>query len=171
MKTELLETLLLDRALGELSPEVSALLDAHLARDPAAARRATELTDTFQLARAASAAPPASPRRPLDVERLRRTQRAQRSATRRMEIFRLAACLALGLGLGWLARAPRPPAAIAAVPPPAVSTNAPPPARFWSLARLAAEQAAPTAAAGHRESRYELRWNSTAKMPRVEEKL
>jgi anti-sigma factor RsiW len=176
MKPEILETLLLDRALGELSPEVAALLDAHLAQHPDAAHRAAEFAATLQLARAATAAPAGSPPRPLDLARLRQVQHAQQSASRRAEIFRLAACLALGLGLGWWVHVPQSnpdiAAALPSAPPAFASPRATnPPARFWSLARLAAEHGAKTASAGRREDHFELHWNSAAKMPHVEEKL
>lgn len=141
MKPELLETLLLDRALGELPPAVAALLDAHLAQSPAAARRAAELDATLQLARSAVAVPRETPR-PLDLARLRHAHRAARATTRRAELLRLAACLALGLAGGWLAR----PARSLAARAPAVVVLAPPrptdPAtHFWSVARFAPETA------------------------------
>ena len=50
MKPEILETLLIDRALGRHSPEVEALLAEHLATDPEAARTAAELHDVVALA-------------------------------------------------------------------------------------------------------------------------
>lgn len=180
MKPELLESLLLDRTLGELSPEVAALLNAHLAQNPAAARRATEFADTLSLARTITAAPIAAPRRPLDLARLREAHRAQHSVTRRFELLRLAACLALGLGLGWLAHTPPSRAELAVASPaatPGLSSPAPAPAaapsaRFWSVARLVAEERARSAsAAGHDDPRYELHWNSPTKVPRLEEKL
>ena len=176
MKPEMLDPLLLDRALEELSPEVAALLDAHLAQNPDAACRAVELTGTLQLARAATATPAGSPPQPLDRERLLRAHRTQLFARRRSEVFRLAACLALGLGLGWLARAPQPSAEIAAASPVVAPASALPaavnsPARFWSVARFEAEQRAKSASVGHRESHFELHWNSTVKMPHVEGKL
>ena len=182
MKPELLETLLLDRALGELSPEVTALLDAHLAQHPDAARRAAELADTLQLARAVSDTPAEAPHRPLDVERLRRTYRAQQSATRRYEALRLAACLALGLGLGWLARAPQPHVEIAAALPhhapvatpassPVSAPTAASPAGFWSVARLVAEERSQPASDDHRENRDELRWTSPTKQPQLKDNL
>ncbi|MBI4624122.1 MAG: hypothetical protein HY736_13015 [Verrucomicrobia bacterium] len=163
MKTEILETLLLDHALGALSPEVAALLEAHLAHDPAAARRAAELTETLRLARAAVAAPLEPPRKSLDVERLRQAQRHQRSSTRRTEILRLAACLLLGLGLGWLIRitpateehAARP---IAVAPLPALTPE--PPLHFWSIARIAP-------GASEAENSRRLRWTSPAGVPRT----
>ena len=60
---ETLESLLLDRALHHLSPEVTALLDAHLAQDPAAAAEAQALAETIALAKSALA--PSTAPRPL----------------------------------------------------------------------------------------------------------
>ena len=142
MKPELLDPLLRDRALGELSPAVAALLDAHLAQDPAATRRAAEFAETIRLARTAVASPLETPRRPLDLARLRRVHSATHAAPRRMEIFRLAACLALGLALGWLVRPAREVVARA----PAVAALTPmratdPATQFWSVARFAPETA------------------------------
>ena len=138
MKPELLETLLLDRALGELAPEVAALLDAHLAQNPAAARHAAEFAATVEFARAVTAAPTEPPRRALDRDRLRRAQHAQISTARRTEMLRLAACLALGLGAGWFARpAPAPvapPVTLLAITPPPPTDPA---TNFWSVARFA----------------------------------
>ena len=42
MKTETLETLLIDRALGALSPEVAELLESHLIQNPDAVRHAAD---------------------------------------------------------------------------------------------------------------------------------
>ena len=53
MKHEALENLLIDRALGQLSPEVEALLSEHLATNPAAAQSAAELAEIVALATAA----------------------------------------------------------------------------------------------------------------------
>ena len=50
MNQEILENLLIDRALGQLSPDVAALLDDYLAHNPAAAELATTLDDTVALA-------------------------------------------------------------------------------------------------------------------------
>ena len=140
MKPELLETLLLDRALGELRPEVAALLEAHLAQAPAAARRAAEFDAAVRLARAAVATPPEAPPRTLDVARLRRVHHAGQAALRRTEFLRLAACLALGLGLGWFIRSvlltseiSPPPAAVVAAGPRTTERTT----QFWSLARFA----------------------------------
>jgi anti-sigma factor RsiW len=141
MKIEILEPLLLDHALGELSPEVTALLEAYLAQNPEAAARARALNETLALARQAVAPAPETPRA-LDRARLRREQRFARSLAFRTELLRLAACLALGLGLGWFLAARRvPPAApvAVAVAPLAPAVTVAPPVRFWSVTRFAPE--------------------------------
>jgi len=56
MKTETLEALLIDRALGHLTPEMDELLGEHLAANPATARLAAELQETVTLAAAARSA-------------------------------------------------------------------------------------------------------------------
>lgn len=148
MNADHLESLLLDRELGELSPAVAALLDHHLAADPAAARRAAELRTTVQLARRAVAVPVAAPPRPLDLGALRRPAPAPSPFLVRPELYRLAACLALGLGLGWLARPlPTPDGTGRELAPPATAiatTPAEPRSNFWSVARLTATQRPPT---------------------------
>lgn len=142
MNLELLEPLLRDRALGELSPAVAALLDAHLASDPAAARRAAELADTIRVARTAAAIPLEPPRRPLDLARLHGQSAIPRTTGRRTEVLALAACLALGLAGGWLFRASRtvatPPTVIAVVTPRATE----PSGHFWSVSHFAPAAAA-----------------------------
>jgi anti-sigma factor RsiW len=55
MKSDVLERLLIDRAAGELSPDVEELLEAHLQQDPAARREAEEIGETLRLARLALA--------------------------------------------------------------------------------------------------------------------
>lgn len=145
MKPDALESLLLDRTLGELTPETAALLEAYLAQNPAAAARAAEYGAAWQIARTATATTAGQPR-PFDGNYLRRHQRAQQMAARRTEFLRLAACLAIGLGLGWLgkanytATAPAPvtsPAVVATPAAPGSSTASP--HRFWSVARFAPE--------------------------------
>jgi hypothetical protein len=225
MKPENLETLLLDRALGELPPAVLELLDEHLTQNPAAARQADTLTATLQLARQAVAMPSEIPQRPLALDTLHQAQRMGRGRGRAQETLRLAACAMLGLTLGWYAHASRPTPALAqtshpeptavraqsfvlaqsssdmggtpmprgtGVPPvglpdgasiqtivavraipvePSSGGTAAAP-RFWSLAKLQAEQRLRPASASHQESRYQLQWDSPVKMPRVvEEKL
>ena len=183
MKTENLETLLLDRALGELPPAVLELLDEHLTQNPDAAQQADTLTATLQLARQAVAMPPEAPPRPLAMGALRQAQREWRWRGLTQEVLRLAACAMLGLALGWYAHASRPAPELAqtshlepttvgavSVEPSSGGTAAAP--RFWSLAKLQAEQRSRPVSASHQESRYQLQWDSPVQMPRVvEDKL
>ena len=180
MKPENLETLLLDRALGELPPATRELLEEYLMRNPAASRQADTLAATLQLARQAVALPPEIPQRPLEMDTFRRARQTWR--WRRLTL-RLAACAVLGLALGWYAHASRrapvlaqtsrpEPAAVQTIPTEASSGGAVAAPRFWSLAKLQAEQRSRPASASHQESRYQLQWDSPVKMPRVvEEKL
>ncbi len=55
MKSDVLERLLIDRAAGELSPDVEELLEAHLQQEPAARGEAAEIGETLRLARLALA--------------------------------------------------------------------------------------------------------------------
>jgi anti-sigma factor RsiW len=176
MKTETLEALLLDHALGELSPEVVELLEAHLAHNPEAARQAAGLASAVQQARQAVAMSQEAPRRSLAVERLRQTQMTRRRWAFTWELARLAACVVLGLTLGWYGHTARN-AAVAATPVlPRVAAvelpSAPESANdFWSLANLEAAQRERQPVEGRTTSRYRLHWDSPVKMPRVEEDL
>ena len=174
MKTETLEALLLDHALGELSPEVAELLETHLAHDPEAARQAAGLASTVQRARQAMAITQEAPRRSLSVGRLRQAQMTHRRWAFMWELARLAACVVLGLTLGWYGHTARK-APIAAVPPVVVASELPTPAKtttdFWSLASLAAAQRERQSVESRPTSRYRLHWDSPVKMPRVEENL
>jgi anti-sigma factor RsiW len=143
MNPATLDSLLIDRELGELPAPVVELLDAYLTGDPAAAQRAAACRATVDLARRASSAPSpmASAPRPFDPIRLQRAHATAVAISRRREFYRLAACLALGAGLGWLLRpeiTPKPgvkigATAIARQAPPA---SAEPRSTFWSLAHL-----------------------------------
>ena len=160
MKPESLESLLIDRALGELPPEVKELLDAHLAANPGAARQAEAWARTWRVARRAAAPegdarlhprPPALPRR-----RGLRNWKAHRA-----ELLRLAACLAIGVATGW---------GLFATPP--ASPGAPPeagrPTTFWSTTNLMKEYGRPSEPKV-RPVRYELRWEPPIRVQRVEE--
>jgi len=180
MKLENLESLLLDRALGELPPAVLELLDEHLAQNSAASRQAETLAATLQLARQAVALPPGISPRPLAWDKLRQAQRRWYWHGLMREVLRLAACAVLGLTLGWYAHAPRPASALAQTTHPEPTTAPVVPGesssggmaadtRFWSLAKLQAEQRTRPAPASHQGSRYQLQWDSPMKMPRVVE--
>lgn len=144
MNSAHLESLLLDRELGELPPAVTALLDAYLADHPDANAHAVNLSATVQLARRA-VAPPAHTSSPEpNLEPLRRAARPLRASLFPGELYRLAACLALGLGVGWFARLSPLPADSEGLAPPlpiaTAGTATEPRSSFWSVARLAADQ-------------------------------
>jgi anti-sigma factor RsiW len=181
MKPETLEALLLDHAMGELSPEISELLEAHLAHRPEAARQAAALFGTVVEARRAVAVRAEAPQRPLAVGRLRQAQVVRRRQAFIWEGAKLAACVVLGLTLGWYGRAERPASAVAAAPAimparPAVSATVPRRSAnatpdFWSLARLEAAQQERQPAESRVSSRFRLRWDSPVKMPHLEDNL
>jgi hypothetical protein len=144
MKPEMLDALLLDRALGELSPEVAALLDAHLTQNAAASGRAAVFSTALDLSGRALTNPRATPR-PLDHARLRHSRAAASPVSRGGELLRLAACLAFGLGLGWLMRPTEKSAVLVSVAPTSLVTPArasDPATQFWSVARFAPNSAA-----------------------------
>lgn len=179
MKPETVEALLIDRAMGELTPEAAELLEAHLAGDPDGARRVGGLAAVVQQARQAVALAEEAPP-PLAIARLQQARRDQRQRAFLGELSRLAACLALGLALGWYGRPTHAAAAVAAAPvvaaSPAVSAAAQPrplePAQdFWSLARLEAVQQEHQPAETRATSRYRLHWDSPVKMPHLEDNL
>ncbi len=89
MNNEVLERLLIDRAAGELSPDVEELLEAHLLQHPAAREEAAQIGETLRLARRALAGQPAV------------TLPAQQPSWRVPNwAWRMAACFACGLLLG-----------------------------------------------------------------------
>ena len=144
MKPENLETLLLDRALGQLAPEVADLLDAHLDANPAAAARAQSLAATVGRARAAVALPAIDLPREMAPSSWQRTERSWRWRAAGRETLKIAACIATGLAVGWsLRRAPTPPAVTAVAMAPvharAAGANPTPAAAFWIAARREAE--------------------------------
>ena len=181
MKTDTLETLMLDQAMGELRPEVVELLEAYLTHAPEAAREAAGLVATIRLARQATALAPASLRRPLAVARLQKAQTALRRRTIAWDLARMAACAVLGLILGWqghsnrgqpiaamarLAGNPDLPAMVAG-PKQVLESRT----DFWSLANLGAAQREQQSGSSRPGSRYRLHWDSPVKMPQVEENL
>lgn len=154
MNAETLEALLIDRALGQLSPEVEVLLAEHLATHPEAAHSAAELAETVALAARVLQRP--TPRLILPPRAVvpfspRRTQR----------LLALAASFVAGAGAAFFAlrsAASQVPPAFAQAPAPAVIVaQAAPPRRgeldpairalpFWSKERaLAVASAKPPA--------------------------
>ena len=104
MKTETLEALLIDRALGHLTPEMDELLGEHLAANPGSARLAAELQETVTLAAAAL-------QRPLPVLKLPPPGVAALPPRRAFQPLALAASFLAGIGLtlaaAWVAAPPR----------------------------------------------------------------
>lgn len=176
MRPESLEALLLDHALGQLSPEVTELLANHLARTPEAAKQAEGLASTLQIARQATALTLEAPRRPLALERLRRARVTNRRRAIIGELVRLAACVLLGLTLGWYGNIVRKPTMAPTSVPLAAATVSPPSSRvgtrgFWSIANFEEAQRDRKAVENRAINRYRLNWDSSSKMPQVEENL
>jgi hypothetical protein len=177
MKTETLEALLIDRALGALSSEVAELLENYLIQNPDTARQANSLLSTVQLARTAMATPSPLKNCVPPLDRVRRALAVQRSRRFLWQMSKLAACVALGLAIGLAARSGgrsggMPNAAAVAVRPaagsvePAAGRN-----RFWALANFAPDKAEHATAVDGPDSRYRLHWDSPVKMPHLEGNL
>ena len=96
MNYETLENLLIDRALGQLSPEVEALLAEHLAASPGDAQAAAELREVVALATAALHRTKPKLELPQRVVALPRWPRARR-------VLAMAASFVVGAGVAFLA--------------------------------------------------------------------
>ena len=176
MKTETLEALLIDRALGALSPEVAELLESHLTQNPEVARLADGLASTVQLARGAVGDPTAPAFFP-PMDRVRKTLCAQRRKTVAWELSKLAACLLLGLTIGVVSRFDGKPAAerpvTAATVRPLLTGDAGDSTEgqngFWSLSNFAAAKS--ERAAARLAERHRLHWDSLVKLPHLEGSL
>lgn len=105
MKRETLQSLLIDRSLGELDPETDELLEAYLAHDGAAAEEARRMICAVDVARRAVARP-----EPEFLPQARWLEDDPKSVSfegrRRFfeQLLPLAACVVLGVGLGWVLR-------------------------------------------------------------------
>ena len=174
MNAEALEKLLIDRALGVLSPETEALLAEYLSRDADAAGLAGEIAETARLATETLRSEPRTPPPPLSWREVQRAEGSRRRRQRLRGVAVIAAALLLGTGFGALAfRGPSgsvvpPRSAVVARTPaePHVPTEAPArsdPSPFWSLAglRQRAPAARPTRSIG-------LVWTSPVRKPRLE---
>ncbi|MGP8199204.1 MAG: anti-sigma factor family protein [Limisphaerales bacterium] len=129
MKSDVLERLLIDRAAGELAPDVEELLEAHLEREPAARREAAEIEETLRLARLALAG-----QKVVELPETRPAWRAPSWA------WAMAACFVCGLLLGIFALRGRiATLAIASVPSqPSPAMTTADESGFWSARRLRA---------------------------------
>ena len=102
MKTEALENLLIDQALGQLAPEVAALLSEHLATHPATAQSAAELGEIVALATTAlHRATPKLELPPRTVIPQPRGPEMKRVVAKRL--LAMAASFAVGAGAAFLA--------------------------------------------------------------------
>jgi hypothetical protein len=182
MKTETLEALLIDHALGALSSEVGELLEAYQAGDPSVAEQAANLSAAVRLARQAMVRPKTQPVRRLPpLAQWRRQAAVQRWQARAWEVSRLAAAVLLGLALGWHTWKNGDGTRLAAVPPStaplsqtvaADRSGAAAPARsFWSMSSFAAGRQPWLTADGRSDARYRLHWESPVKIPQVEGNL
>jgi hypothetical protein len=102
MDTATLERLMLDRALGVLPPDTIALLDGYMADHPAEAAKLAGLEQTTHLARQVLNGDPALSLPAFPRARLALAARQHRRLRIAWRISSLAACLVVGVGLGWL---------------------------------------------------------------------
>jgi anti-sigma factor RsiW len=96
MKPDVIERLLMDRALGRLDPDVDALLAHYLADDASAATRAQELQDVVRLATEAVRQPVLAVAPPSQIHRIVWRHCAERALA-------LAASFVIGVGITALA--------------------------------------------------------------------
>jgi len=141
MDGETLDRLLMDRALGGLSPDVEALLTAYLGQAPAAAARAGDYAAAADAARRVlrSDRPAALP--PFPAIRLHQVAEARRRLRVVRRVASLAAALVLGVGLGaglFRSQAPRggTVAPVGVGDHLAVDIERPAAGEFWSATRL-----------------------------------
>ena len=92
MKPDILERLLMDRALKRLDPDAEVLLADYLANDPSAATQARELQETVSLATEIMRSPAPAVVMPTQIHRLVWRHRAE-------QVFALAASFVIGVGL------------------------------------------------------------------------
>jgi hypothetical protein len=163
MNNETLNILLTDRTLGELSPEISELLDAYVSQSPGLAQQAQERQRLVAMLRSAVAMP--APK--IVGWQLPRTPRAWFAPS---EWARMAAVLAVGLSFGWavavLRQAKATSVGVAIAAPRSVAVMSPAPAsaaEFWRLPLSDKRANARNEGRG-----YHLRWESPGKLPRVE---
>ncbi len=169
MEADVLERLLMDRALGGLAPDVDVLLTAYLEQDGAAAARAREFETAAAAARRVFTAGdrlalPAFPAaRIAGLEQTRRQLRLVRN------VASLAAAVVIGIGLGVaFFRAPGVQSNVLRQPGDGALAVAPaaPRGEFWSAERLY-EQARRT----KRPDTSRLIWDSAVSAPRLGEEL
>jgi hypothetical protein len=139
MEAEVLERLLMDRALGGLSPDVEALLTAHLAQDADAADRAREFDAAATAARQVlqSGGPLTLPRFP--AARIRGLEHTRRQLVLVRNVAGIAASVIVGIGLGvafFRGSAAAPESVRAPIAVVSTAGSAAPRGEFWSAERL-----------------------------------
>jgi anti-sigma factor RsiW len=92
MKPDILERLLMDRALGRLDPDTEVLLADYLTNDPSAATQARELQETVRLATEVMCRPTPAVEMPTQIHQLVWRHRTER-------VLALAASFVIGVGL------------------------------------------------------------------------
>jgi anti-sigma factor RsiW len=167
MNEKILERLLADRALGGLSPDVAALLEAYLEIDPAQASLRREMDETVRLAARALPRPRSRPLPPPKFAACPSEIRVERLAWRSWWPVELAAAFVLGLALGLGVLRPSQPLAsrtgsdaLATAPSSPASPSSPP--AFWSMARLVKPESNGSAPAPPR-----IAWSSPVRQPQL----
>lgn len=141
MDGEVLDRLLMDRALGGLSPDVEVLLAAYLEQTPTAAARAGDYNAAADAARRVLRGDGPATLPPFPAVRLHRVAEARRRLRLVRHVAGLAAALVLGVGLGaglFRAQAPRGGTVtpVGGDRPFAAADERPATGDFWSAARL-----------------------------------
>ena len=166
---EILERLLIDRALGELSPDAEALLEDYLAREPEASEEAEEIARAVDAARCAL-----TPSEEVDSHSLPPLLLGKRGGILWRVGARaaaLAACLLIGVGVGlWFSQSKQvieTQVEIAWVGAEEESdgTEGANRSEIWSARRFYEAASRPA-----RTKRARLIWDSPTKMPRLEER-
>ena len=171
MKPESIEMLAMDRAFGELTPQAEELLDAWLAAHPDAAHSVTVVDDALALTRRALPEETSLRGSMLEFSSLVAEQKRSESRAYFRQWLQLAACLLVGLGVGWhLAGVPQHPnKAVAANPLPAPAPIAPatPEAQDPGIWSVAAWRQRESHVVNH--PAYTLVWNSPVRRPTLKE--
>jgi anti-sigma factor RsiW len=173
MNPEALDRLLIDRAVGELPPDTSALLEAYLQTDPDASKQAVQLEKTMRLAKKALTP---SPEPALPVPAFNRPLRVVEDKSAPVRLlpqwaYGMAACFISGLAVGWFMihppakPSPRETFVAARVAPLAA---APAESGFWSVSRLSRLNSTAVATTS---PQHQLIWTSPVKKPQLAPQL
>ena len=171
---EILERLLIDHALGELSPDAEALLADYLAREPKASEEAEEIARAVDVARCALT--PSEDAKPYSLPPLLLYARWRILWRAGARAAALAACLLIGVGVGlWFSQSKqvietqvevaRASAAQQSAREDGDGTEEANRSEIWSARRFYEAASRPA-----RTKRARLIWDSPTKMPRLEER-